>query len=214
MPATKAKEHPIIFNEWSINRILADAKTQTRRIIKTQPSVVLDNHPEVYGEDGDLHPVTCPYGTKGDILWVREAFRLPAVNDSVSPSEYVGVGCDVVRYEADGAVQNNAWMDEHPDAEWGRLRPSIHMPRELCRLRLRVEDVCVERVQDITPSDIKKEGIEPSLEPAYVNVAGEPKPGYDYYGPFIQLWNDIHGQDAWERNEWVWVVVFSRINNG
>ena len=30
---TDADEHPIIFNDWSINRILAGEKTQTRRIV-------------------------------------------------------------------------------------------------------------------------------------------------------------------------------------
>jgi hypothetical protein len=76
------------------------------------------------------------------------------------------------------------------------------MPRELCRLRLRVEDVRVEQVQEITGEDARKEGCIPDT-----SSDGAARLS------FVHKWNDIHGDGAWERNDWVWVVTFSFINS-
>ena len=103
---------------------------------------------------------------------------------------------------------------------WGRKRPSIHLPRELCRLRLRVEDVRVERVQEVDYQDMMAEGIEPETTPGVQAArsgrltAGIPSsfiPKKGLQGRFVDLWNDIHGDSAWEENPWIWVVEFSTI---
>jgi len=140
--------------------------------------------------------VHCPYGQPGSRLWVREGFRLPAVYDEISPSQYVASGPPyIVRFEADEEDYNAV-----PKDGWGRKRQSIHMPRELCRLRLRVEDVRVRRVQEISREDALAEGADPppELTPKWA---------------FGEKWNEIHGDGAWERNDWVWVITFSRIDN-
>lgn len=230
----EAIEHPIIFNDWSIRRILASEKTQTRRIVKPQPDLkgVTDTDLKlrqdpvskewVVAPIGDLVPSMeaahgwvnenfpkYPYGQPGDVLWVREAFRLPVVNDNVSPRDYIDVGCDVWRYEADGEVHDPGdWCDLSGFDGWGRKRPSIHMPRELCRLRLRVEDVRVERVQEISGYDAIAEGVQPP-RPEVENGA---RTVHDVARDlFREKWNEIHGDGAWERNDWVWVVEFDRI---
>jgi len=219
MPDTidDAQEHPIIFNEWSIQRIFAREKTQTRRIA-TEDSTCnrtewMEDVGTIGGEKGDTYtgwakrypedegpsfgiPIECPYGQPGDVLWCREAFRLPHTYDEMSPSEYVDGGQPhIVRFEADKGDYNVV-----PKDGWGRKRPSIHMPRELCRLRLRVEDVRVGRVQEISREDALAEGADPppELTPKWA---------------FGEKWNEIHGDGAWERNDWVWVITFSRIDN-
>jgi hypothetical protein len=225
MPDTidDAQEHPIIFNEWSIQRIFAGEKTQTRRIVKPQPPQNKVHGPELYtpakvGPGGKIVPggdqygvygphgewgVKCPYGQPGSRLWVREAFRLPHTYDEMSPSEYVDEGQPhIVRFEADEGDYNAV-----PKDGWGRKRPSIHMPKELCRLRLRVEDVRVERVKEISPSDAHAEGI--PRKPR-VNGGGEVVGELNPVGGFKKKWDQIHGDGAWERNDWVWVVEFAR----
>lgn len=223
MPDTATKEHPITFNEWSIRRILAGEKTQTRRLTglseindsavtwdgaemmsfdMTQPKAlfgrVASNGAVIETE------VDCPYGQPGDALWVREAFRLPKSLDDISPSEAVkrppdGKEDELVKYCADG--EDRTWYDA--GIEMGRKRPSIHMPRELCRLRLRVEDVRVEPVQEISNDDARAEGVDPNT------------PVYDYSAreKFAHRWNAMLVKDAWRKNPWVWVISFTRIDN-
>lgn len=219
MPKTidDVDEHPIIFNEWSIQRILAGEKTQARRIVKPQPPTAASGGYYKVGDDavpfcyfrGESAAIVgeaeCPYGQPGSRLWAREAFRLAKRLNETSPKEaaikdgMVEPPAPQVRYEADGCIITEA-------DEWGRKRPSIHMPKELCRLRLRVEDVRVERVQEITTTDAVAEGISPDPFARYAEKGNE-------VNAFRRKWSDIHGDGAWERNDWVWVVEFSQIDN-
>jgi hypothetical protein len=224
MPDTTedAQEHPIIFNEWSIQRILAGEKTQTRRVAdqdfrmqkaervwKTQ-----DGTFDFIFEDDTGMLRECPYGQPGDVLWVREGFQFPEFEDDVSPRDlvdyWVGEAGAPPPVKYSTGETKRAWNGH----DWGRKRPSIHMPKELCRLRLRVEDVRVERVQDITPQDAYAEGIKPQTPNHAPRTAIQAQQMQDeaMVGAFRQKWRDIHGDGAWERNPWVWVVEFSQIN--
>jgi hypothetical protein len=215
-------EHPIIFNDWSINRILAGEKTQTRRIVKPQPAEGVESIRHAKGRfwqanemcsewEPTLWQENCPYGQSGSRLWVREAFRLSEAADPLSPSTYVGDNDREdgipgrVKYEADGMTVTEAHGIDLPDISWGKKRPSIHMPRELCRLRLRVEDVRVERACDISHNDAIQEGI-----PDPLRFDKMPKDISE-----IDLTGDGSAQQLafkalWERNEWVWVIEFAR----
>jgi len=211
-------KNPIIFNDWSIQRILAGEKTQTRRIVKPQPAGEVDSIRHVKGRFwqanemcSEWEPILwqekCPYGHPGDVLWVREAFRMPVgCDDKYTPKEYVsssGYTHGVpgrFRYEADG--KRACEVAGNPDVfavEWGRKRPPVHMPKELCRLFLRVEDVRVERVQEISGKDARAEGCLPDTQS---DGAARLE--------FCHKWNETHSDGAWERNDWVWVVEFAR----
>ena len=246
------KERPATFNGWSIRGILDERKTQMRRIMKPQPPETMPedsyldaysggpewcawtyqdkvhNSPE-YGGDGSCM-WTCPYGKPGDVIWVREAFRLPVWADQYSPLEYVETGGWIVRYEAGGHhslsgapdhVLEESAEDVIESDYWGRKRPSIHMPKEMCRLYLRVEDVRVERVKSISREDAvaegvrKVEGVEvPGMAPAYEDVlSGGDSFCFGAQAAFMRLCHNIHGQGAWRRNDRVWVIEFSRIND-
>jgi hypothetical protein len=242
---TSSDEHPIIFNDWSVRRILAGEKTQTRRVVKPQPNEGVE---AIHEQDGswfagtinsEWDPVLweekCPYGQPGDVLWVRETFRLDSVADDLSPAQVLECHKDndmpfdlpFTEYEADGEVRLGGSCVQEPS--FGRKRSSIHMPRELCRLRLRVEDVRVEQVQEISYEDVVAEGLESHVDRerygqkrtvkypwSLIERDDLPDTGHsvqDYDYAFKKLWNDIHGDGAWERNDWVWVVAFSRIDN-
>lgn len=185
------KERPIIFSTPMVQAILDGRKTQTRRIIKPQPDedcyylmelnsgILTINY-----NQGDKNPkVKCPYGQPGDLLWVRESFAKATDPD----------GDDLYYYKADR---------RHADGKW---KPSIHMPKAAARIWLRVKDVRVERVQDITEGDAIKEGIKPEfdyLHNSYENLT--PKCS------FMTLWRKINGRESWDANPWVWVVEFER----
>lgn len=235
MPATKEQtgEQPIIFNDWSVRRILAGEKSQTRRVVDTD-KLPIDNpsftrvssphHDEWDIGEPDSHRklrrIRCPYGQPGDVLWVREAFRLPAKFDDDSPSEAMLHGRPSPPLYCAGGTSNHSgrWnpvrKDFPPsDSEyWGRKRPSIHLPRELCRLRLRVEDVRVKRLQEISAEEVQSEGVTRDDEFLLRYDSRHLSAGEIYRRAFKHLWNEIHGTGAWDENPWVWVVEFSRID--
>ena len=83
-----------------------------------------------------------------------------------------------------------------------RWRPSIHMPRSASRLTLTVTEVRVQRLQDISEEDARAEGIEGEFLPW--------PQGYWTYRPyFAELWNSLHGPDAWDANPWVVALSFT-----
>ena len=182
------KERPILFNTEMVKAILDGRKTQTRRIIKPQPycdfgMVVIEDKKTgaIYNiKSLNASRFCCPYGHPGDRLWVRETFCTD--------------WCDHVIYKADGGSAVEAGYKHEP-----RWKPSIHMPRSACRLLLDIVDVRVERLQDITFDDARKEG-------SY--LASD----VDDEGGFINLWDSINLKRGygWDTNPWVWVIEFRR----
>lgn len=182
----------------------------------------------------DTKRVLCPYGKPGDLLWVRETWCLTRDtldyetggeassydwdNDlDGDPRPYLngdprfGV-CAALHYPADDEENTPSEMwpcvglrGEVLRKKEIRWRPSIHMPRWASRITLRITDVRVERLQDISEDDARAEGV------------FEPNEPIETYGPkagrvaFHMLWNTINGPGAWEANPWVWVISFERV---
>lgn len=198
---------PILFNTEMVRAILDGRKTQTRRIVKPQP--ILNGHLWELGGAGwsdtikTVTPVPChslynraPY-KPCDILWVRETWQ----DMSNDEGDYV--------YLADGDKGLTEWSITTKQLRW---KPSIHMPREAARIFLRVTNVRVERVQDITIKDIRSEG-------TTLSKIEEPEVSDEAYlwFEFQILWNstvkksdlDTYG---WNANPWVWVYEFERVS--
>lgn len=222
-------ERPILFNADMVRAILDGRKTQTRRAVKPQPACGCvysmngagdkavhwngDNKAPLYvpvSATSASHLLTCPYGQPGDELWVRETW---------------GVGCrpcpvegwvDGIEYRADEAYLDDiddlplytpeAPPDFYADYDKNGWRPSIHMPRWASRIQLRITDVRVERVQEIGLDDCVAEGCPGHYAPSHPDHGCTD--GMMPDEEFAQLWNSIHGDDAWERNDWVWVIEF------
>lgn len=169
-------ERPILFSAPMVRALLADTKTQTRRIVKGCISF-----------DDDYEIVASPYGTPGDRLWVREAWRSGKLTDRFPPREMTP---HPVWYDADGAA---------PAATNGKPRPGMFMPRWASRITLDLTGVRVERLQDISEADALAEG-----SPL---TSGS----YSHRGWYRELWGEINGRDSWATNPWVWVLSFRRI---
>lgn len=187
---------PIIFCTDMVRAIQDGRKTMTRWVIKVPPfpySEVEDGGLMLCDKDGDWHDaVKCSPIQPGNILWVRETW-MPETEQGIHTGGYIYKATD--KPEPDG---------ESPL----RWRPSIHMPRAAARLFLRVTDVRVERVQDITDSDAKAEGCFPGMQLAGPNSS----PAHTARQGFMWLWqrlNDKRGY-GWIANPWVWVIEFER----
>jgi len=143
----------------------------------------------------------------GEILWVRETWAqldmdYQAVSGKLDIQEFKG--CPIA-YKADNDAPGhfNCW------------RPSIHMPRTAARIFLKVVNIRVERLQDITAKDAQAEGIKLNCKhDDYVCSAHpcdfeETIACKDY---FKNLWDGINQKRGygWDTNPWVWVVEFER----
>lgn len=188
------KAHPIIFSAPMVRALLEGRKTQTRRIIKPQPSGQLfPREGKTFWMPGGFsdssEPVDCRYGGPGDLLWVRETWREDSPDDP------------------EAAVYAATPPQKLPSGF--RWKPSIHMPRWASRLTLRITDVRVQRLQDISESDAIAEGLittgaEYSFGDGFAKWV-EPKSAYAH------LWNVINGRDSWALNSWIWALSFEVI---
>lgn len=177
---------PILFNMEMVRAILDGRKSCTRRIIKPQPQGYFEVSEEplyIYDTDGKQGKITPPY-QPGDILYVRETWKQ-------APNGY---------YYYEDWQKNNI-------ADVTKWKPSIHMPKKATRIWLKATDVRVERLRDITPEQIGREGVEVE----YPHVLNGEEKRY----AFSTLWNStIKKSDidtyGWDANPWVWVIEFDR----
>lgn len=161
-------------------RILAGAKTQTRRLLNPQPvrrrdldAYIPCAKPDDWiweaGKNDDLvtaDPATsptllkrCRFGVPGDRLWVKESWRAEEREPDM---------VDGIRFQADDAFQEiantkeaaDAWIEANDNGRHGESwRPSIYMPRWASRLTLEITEVRVQQLQSITAEDAIAEGL-------------------------------------------------------
>ncbi|HDR8948346.1 TPA: hypothetical protein QDA71_005404 [Burkholderia vietnamiensis] len=213
------KERPVLFSGAMVRAILEGRKTQTRRVMKHQPpaeacDVFTFHHPDprthYWGFDGWslldwCQP--CPYGEIGHRLYVRETWQHS--NHPFGPYES---DC-LVFYRADYLDDPlGADLERSPDGIRRQWRPSIHMPRAASRITLEITGVRVERLQSISESDARTEGV--TIEEHHMRgyCAGAYRP--PSIRAFHDLWDSLnvargHG---WDMNPWVWVIEFRRID--
>lgn len=196
---------PAIFNTDMVRAILDDRKTQTRRIMKPQPTPFLRGlgiSTEKYGYAStcidDFKSVVINFSPykKGDIIYVRETWNAVS-EDSLLPEEPRRlINGKYVVFRADGEK-------EHPKYGKALWKPSIHMPKEYARLFLRVKDVRIDRLNEISEEDAKAEGC------WYGKGCGEVDPplGNDL---FPNLWESIYGKGSFN-NDYVWAIEFEKI---
>jgi len=208
---------PILFNTDMVRAILDGRKTATRRIVKAPVLYSCTEPPSRIFRDGDLFQfqwntgktvagfaIKPPY-LPGDILYVRETFACDGFDGEK----------DVYVYRADvdecdrivwGDIEKNEWAPSS-DYHW---HPSIHMPKEAARIFLRVTDVRVERLQDITVAGLQQEGILPEGYLSQFAVMTS-----DCYERWKALWDStvkpaVLSLYGWEANPYVWVIEFER----
>ena len=216
---------PILFNTDMVKAILEGRKSCTRRIVKPQQLVGLlpdkckNGVPEEflkekkfmfkpYCDMTDVELISTaykpPYHT-GDVLYVRETW-CKGLERYIYRADY----SDTEKFYRDGKEINMKW------------HPSLHMPKDAARIFLRVTNVRVERLQEITEKQACMEGTDPWDEACYENngwhpTFSDPDSGGDpnMIDGFHKLWDStIKKSDldryGWGANSWVWVIEFER----
>lgn len=195
---------PILFNTDMVQAILENRKSCTRRGAKGihesdlgKPHLYFDvrkvrgllTKEKVIQKKAPYHP--------GDILYVRETWQdlcLP-VKRGKQPHDYA--------YKASNDDNNIKW------------RPSIHMPKTAARIFLKVTDVRIERLQDITEEQAKLEGAIDNRGHIH-SYDNEYDRIYSAREHFAMIWNATikkaeQSSYSWEANPWVWVIEFERV---
>ena len=194
---------PILFNTEMVRAILNGEKTQTRRIMKPQPMfytgrkyIFKDSECPKKWEQCDNIISTYRY-QKGDILYVRETW-----SEGWEEGTYI--------YKADDKLADNPLFEYSTKLIY---KPSIHMPKEAARIFLKVTNVRIANLQDITDEEAKKEGANFKNGK---NVGWKEKMERTAIQRFAEIWDktikknelDIY---SWRANPWVWVIEFERV---
>lgn len=241
------KTTPMIFNSEMVCALLAGNKVQTRRPVadwqlplKTSADTdglrymstavkgrwgfgvfgataeeAMDNYNGEYNCEN-------PFGRAGSLIYVRETFGFSENGFNDIAGQYC------IEYKADDGcgligptIDNNDYM-ANLALKKGNT-PSIHMPRWASRLTLKINSVRVERIQDISEEDAKKEGIKSyPFTPCdgfpvcdgfthLQNDDGKSSLHQSAVKAFEKLWSSVY-PGSWNKNEWVWVIDFEVIH--
>ncbi len=219
---------PILFSTAMVQAILEGRKTVTRRVIKppkwasedVNDIEIQDNQAvTICKKTGCFAVINSPYKV-GDVLYVRETWCTHnEINDNAFDSDLIpGYYYKVTD---DGKIP---YFNTDKDVISG-WKPSIHMPKELARIFLKVTDVQVERLQDITEEQAIKEGI---INPCTIcnctNTFSECdtciRGGISTKDIFLNYWDELiyksdktrfkTSENYSKYNPWVWAIEFER----
>lgn len=206
----QTKFHPILFQTPMVQGLIENRKKLTRR---TKGLEKVNENPndwkfEAFGKNPDnekdnrlcayftikgtetWYYQICPYNV-GDVFWVRETSHEIVDSETL---KFISYG-----YKADNDYKGAKWT------------PSIFMPKEACRIFLKLKKIKVERLQDISEEDAKAEGViavRPGLWKNYlVSESYWTSPIYS----FETLWISINGKESMNQNPFVWVYEFEQI---
>ena len=218
---------PILFNTEMVRAILESRKSCTRRVVKPQqfigmlPDKCKNGAPEEFLKEKKL--MFKPYCDMTDIELINTAYKAPYQPGDIlyvrETWEYFECCCcegdehgNCYREPQQSALNKSCgcYMYRATDEIYGdaRWHPSIHMPKEAARIWIKVADVRVERLQEITPQGAWKEGARCSCLHPVPDCAGNKT-------AFVNIWNStIKKSDidcyGWDANPYVWVIEFER----
>lgn len=234
---------PILFNKQisteMVRAILDGRKTCTRRLVSSRqflgmlPDKCKNAAPDEflkgkrmmfkpYCDMTDAELIMTAYKAPyqpGDIMYVRETWQYLYELDG---NEQIIEGTGKYYYAATDTIPFDTYVDAsgvtHERVPW---HPSIHMPKEAARIWLKVTDVRVERLKDMTNNDALKEGAEGvRCDHAGLGAYGcTDCMNTGWLEPplleFMDIWNStIKKSDldryGWDANPWVWVIEFER----
>jgi len=209
-----AKDKTLSVKAPMIRAILDGSKTEHRIVLNPQPHYKFgawwwNKHGSVYAipREGNLDNTllgiwdACPYHV-GDRLWVRETWAYINNYDIDGSQNYYEYKADKPNdlYPGDWPADEARGNDEAP--KW---RTSIHMPREASRITLEITAVSVQRLNAISPEEVRKEGHQLTGE-IFLSPQEE---GPVLLDKFARLWDRYAKRGyTWETNPWCWCITF------
>lgn len=236
-------DKPIPFSDPMVAALLAGRKTKTRRILDPQP--VAGAHYAGVEPSGDwMFTKGCFYGrvrpryAPGDRLYVRETYYQFGHWEPVAEAKTKGgkqkwafvPDNPEIRFETQPECRLGRHHRDPYTSAWHK-RLGRFMPRAASRLTLVVENVKVERLNEISEADALAEGVladadySGSFAAEYCQKCG----GSGVHGAFgagygvtevdcaecetpklrfRNLWTSINGAGAWDANPWIVAIGF------
>lgn len=229
LPDADRDSHPLLMSELMSAAIRTDdksrQKTQTRRLMNPQPN-------------GKISSIKCPYGKIGDLIWVKETYYAYGKwekngktksnrqkwkfieSDSILDGEKEKYLFSDTLSLANSFIKYNRQSSSFPC--WHK-HPSLFMPKKAARTWLKITNIRIEQLKDISEHDAMKEGIMHTFTIAdgllFVDYL-DPKKNdrWNAYPisakqSYMTLWDYIHGKGSWKQDEdkLVWVIDFKRI---
>ncbi len=182
----------------------------------------------------------CPLGKVGDRLWVQEDFipDPPAGHDAWEDEDSV---TNYFQWDGCGSklseIPNRLRTSEHVIYKAGQDDPdsmmwfnALQMRKWASRLLLEITDIRIERVHDIGEDDALSMGLSRLTKDGgrtykYGLSDKDGLPGNDDYGwhwsewdadhkgALARYWDSMQGKGAWNRNDWVWVIEFKKVDD-
>jgi hypothetical protein len=202
-------------NTWPPEPIDASkpCKGMTRRVVVPQPECITDKGIYIDRKGSVLFQNKASKLGKyqvGNVLWVREKFQIYPIQEFLYKSGEMNPYEKIPKQRPESYYVEYA-AEQEAQMKW---RPSRHMPRWVARLFLKVRGVRVERLQDISNEDAKKEGFDTfnvNADCDYICDCEEE--GRCAICGFRYVWDSLNAKRgySWESNPFVWVYEFARV---
>lgn len=206
---------PILFNTEMVRANLEGRKSCTRRLVSSRqflgmlPDKCKNAAPDEFLKGKRM--MFKPYCDMTDAELIMTAYKAP-----YQPGDILYVR-ETWKKAPNGYYYYESWQRSYV-ADITKWHPSIHMPKEAARIWLKVTDVRVERLQEITDEQAKREGIQYYECPTGFTWKQETDMHNCYttpIGAMQALWNStIKKSDidryGWDANPYVWVISFER----
>ena len=213
---------PLQFKAKMAQAVLHGRKTVTRRLVNPQPG------------SGGIHLEQCQgkprwrgvgrnwrgYGEPGEIRYVPEAWKMDDYKQMEDGNARATVRFrdgETVTFTFDNPGRAEKWQ-KYNLKSISMWQSPYFMPKEAARIFVRINNVRVERLQDIDRRNCLAEGIYYPIsdpEPFELEHPGQ----YEEIArsKFAALWDSTltrkqEATDSWLANPWVWVVEFERIS--
>ena len=202
----------ILFKELMFKATIKDLKTQTRRIIK-EPKWAEPGTLEISEEglpmaiskrSGCLSQIKPRY-KKGETVYLKEPYMFTPNPEVINPN---GNGIRYKFSESKQFIEEWKWQNK------------LFMPTKYARYFIKITDVRIEQIRDITEQEAINEGVGYGFQmnavyPDYMNI----KNGIctltqdSVVMSFATLWESINGKDSWNNNPCVFVYEYELTSN-
>lgn len=185
----------LVFSSFEISHTDRDRKTQVR-----YPYLYFQNKEAL--TPGMARP-RCPYGEAGDILMIKEVWR-PSRQFTCPEAEFEsGALSFVPRSSVHSPYEYLADVSPKYRSESGVWSSAESMPADAVRFFIKIEDVHLELLQDISTKDCVAEGISiPITRPGETGIAQT---------VFKTYWEEQYGEGSWALNPSVWVISYRKL---
>ena len=196
----------IMFNDkFSLTQAVIDGrKTQTRRICKEQ----IWAHSDIVSAENGIYHFESPKYKVGEVVAVAQSYcsiaeELKNSNNATCAAHY--------EKNVQKASEYISWM-EHPG-----FNNKMFVAADMMIHQIRITDVRVERLQDISDEDCIKEGVRKVVNENGIYVqyyVGKGDNACSFENPreaFAHLINKVSRKDVWNENPYVFVYDFELV---